>query len=453
MSLAPGALFLRSIPPLSPRLPLSSLSSRLARIGAQASFSTSQGIDTGRVAPAGRIAKVMAKSDLGVSRREAERLIEEKRVWHNGEVISKPGIVAVEGDIIKVNGKPLTFFGAKSAQMYVAHKLPGELVTDVDPLGRPTLKERLKQGKGLRKLMGQLCFVGRLDFNSEGLILLTNDGDLARRMEQPSSLLQRTYRVRVHGSVPPWKLAALGRGMTVEGVRYKPMTAVVEASTPAQMKAAAGRVKAAAKAAAEGGRPASPSPSTSAAKGMAKGSGKGEDGTLLAAAKMKAAAGRVKAAAKAAAEGGRPASPSTSSAAKGSGKGEDRDLARGGEGTQAVARSAPSKSTNSWIRITCHEGKNRQIRKVCKALGLEVSRLVRVSFGPYTLGGCDRGALLKVDGKKALEMLDSLSKEAGGKEAANGDGLGVNGGAAAAAVDMQGAGEEGAALPTGGLFL
>mmetsp|Transcript_52335 Transcript_52335/g.89885 ORF Transcript_52335/g.89885 Transcript_52335/m.89885 type:complete len:421 (+) Transcript_52335:86-1348(+) len=372
MSLAPGALFLRSIPPLSPRLPLSSLSSRLARIGAQASFSTSQGIDTGRVAPAGRIAKVMAKSDLGVSRREAERLIEEKRVWHNGEVISKPGIVAVEGDIIKVNGKPLTFFGAKSAQMYVAHKLPGELVTDVDPLGRPTLKERLKQGKGLRKLMGQLCFVGRLDFNSEGLILLTNDGDLARRMEQPSSLLQRTYRVRVHGSVPPWKLAALGRGMTVEGVRYKPMTAVVEASTPAQMKAAAGRVKAAAKAAAEGGR---------------------------------------------------PASPSTSSAAKGSGKGEDRDLARGGEGTQAVARSAPSKSTNSWIRITCHEGKNRQIRKVCKALGLEVSRLVRVSFGPYTLGGCDRGALLKVDGKKALEMLDSLSKEAGGKEAANGDGL------------------------------
>jgi len=365
-------LFLRSIPPLSPRLPLSSLSSRLARIGAQASFSTSQGIDTGRVAPAGRIAKVMAKSDLGVSRREAERLIEEKRVWHNGEVISKPGIVAVEGDIIKVNGKPLTFFGAKSAQMYVAHKLPGELVTDVDPLGRPTLKERLKQGKGLRKLMGQLCFVGRLDFNSEGLILLTNDGDLARRMEQPSSLLQRTYRVRVHGSVPPWKLAALGRGMTVEGVRYKPMTAVVEASTPAQMKAAAGRVKAAAKAAAEGGR---------------------------------------------------PASPSTSSAAKGSGKGEDRDLARGGEGTQAVARSAPSKSTNSWIRITCHEGKNRQIRKVCKALGLEVSRLVRVSFGPYTLGGCDRGALLKVDGKKALEMLDSLSKEAGGKEAANGDGL------------------------------
>jgi len=314
----------------------------------------------------------MAKSDLGVSRREAERLIEEKRVWHNGEVISKPGIVAVEGDIIKVNGKPLTFFGAKSAQMYVAHKLPGELVTDVDPLGRPTLKERLKQGKGLRKLMGQLCFVGRLDFNSEGLILLTNDGDLARRMEQPSSLLQRTYRVRVHGSVPPWKLAALGRGMTVEGVRYKPMTAVVEASTPAQMKAAAGRVKAAAKAAAEGGR---------------------------------------------------PASPSTSSAAKGSGKGEDRDLARGGEGTQAVARSAPSKSTNSWIRITCHEGKNRQIRKVCKALGLEVSRLVRVSFGPYTLGGCDRGALLKVDGKKALEMLDSLSKEAGGKEAANGDGL------------------------------
>ena len=144
-----------------------------------------------------RIAKVMARSDLGLSRREAERLIAEGGVTLNGEKVATPAVLvnvdttrASGGgggrgcDVVAVRGRPLTFHHARSLQVYVAHKLPGELVTNDDPQGRPTILERLKNGKGLRRLMSQLVFVGRLDFQSEGLILLTNNVRVRRERER-----------------------------------------------------------------------------------------------------------------------------------------------------------------------------------------------------------------------------------------------------------------------------
>mmetsp|Transcript_45211 Transcript_45211/g.57902 ORF Transcript_45211/g.57902 Transcript_45211/m.57902 type:complete len:215 (-) Transcript_45211:777-1421(-) len=144
-------------------------------------------------AKAQRIAKVLATSDLGYSRREAERVIEEGRVWINGEKIASPAISVTQSDVLQVDGKKVTFIGSQSTLMFVAHKLPGELVTRSDPAGRATIIDRLKLTRSLRKLVDQLVFVGRLDVNSEGLLLMTNSGELARKLEHPTTSIERRF--------------------------------------------------------------------------------------------------------------------------------------------------------------------------------------------------------------------------------------------------------------------
>jgi 23S rRNA pseudouridine2605 synthase len=158
-----------------------------------------------------RIAKRLARAGL-CSRRDAERWIAQGRVKVNGEVLATPACVVTDQSRIEVDGKPLP--QADRPRLWRYHKPPGELVTARDPQGRKTIFESLPAA------LPRTIAVGRLDFNSEGLLLLTNDGGLARRLELPANGWIRRYRARVHGAVDPARLAALAKGITIEGVHY-----------------------------------------------------------------------------------------------------------------------------------------------------------------------------------------------------------------------------------------
>lgn len=166
-----------------------------------------------------RIAKRIARAGI-CSRRDAEKLIEEGRVSINGKVLTTPAHVVVPGDKITVNGALLP--EKEPTRLWRYHKPAGLVTTHRDPQGRPTLFEKLPED------MPRVISVGRLDLTSEGLLLLTNDGELARRLELPATGWIRRYRVRVHGEVDEAALAALAQGVTVEGVRYGPIDAVLE---------------------------------------------------------------------------------------------------------------------------------------------------------------------------------------------------------------------------------
>lgn len=166
-----------------------------------------------------RIAKVLARAGV-CSRRDAERLIAEGRVAVDGEVLTSPALNVTERSTISVDGRPLK--GAEETRVWRYHKPTGTITTAKDPQGRPTVFERLPPG------MPRVVSVGRLDFNTEGLLLLTNDGELARHLELPQNAWLRRYRVRVHGHVDPEKLASVANGVTVSGIRYGPVKIEIE---------------------------------------------------------------------------------------------------------------------------------------------------------------------------------------------------------------------------------
>jgi 23S rRNA pseudouridine2605 synthase len=169
--------------------------------------------------PGERIAKTIARSGL-CSRRDAERLIADGRVTLNGKKLDSPAINVGPDDTILVDGKPLS--AAEPAKLWRYHKPKGRVTTHKDPEGRPTVFEALPEE------MGRVISVGRLDFNTEGLLLLTNDGALARHLESPSTGWLRRYRVRVNGKVEQNVLDTLAKGVEIEGIRYGPIEAKLD---------------------------------------------------------------------------------------------------------------------------------------------------------------------------------------------------------------------------------
>jgi len=166
-----------------------------------------------------RIAKVIARAGLA-SRREAEAWIAAGRVAVNGAKIASPALNVTTADKIVVDGKPLP--GAERTRLFLYHKPRGLVTTSADPQGRPTIFGALP------KDLPRLISVGRLDLSTEGLLLLTNDGGLARALELPATGWLRRYRVRAHGKVRQAQLDELRDGVTVDGVNYGPIEATLD---------------------------------------------------------------------------------------------------------------------------------------------------------------------------------------------------------------------------------
>jgi 23S rRNA pseudouridine2605 synthase len=236
-------------------------------------------------APRGdRIAKWLARAGVA-SRRDAERLLTEGKVRLNNTVVSHPATFVTPGDIVTVAGKPVD--APERTRLWRYHKPDNLVTTHRDPEGRPTVFDRLPTG------LPRVVSIGRLDLTSEGLLLLTNDGGLARRLELPATGWLRRYRVRVNGAPDAATLAGLSAGVTIEGVRY----GAIEAGLDSR------------------------------------------------------------------------------------------------------------KGDNVWITMALREGRNREIRRVIEHLGMRVTRLIRVAYGPFQLGTLPRGAVEEVPGKVLREQL------------------------------------------------
>ncbi len=231
-----------------------------------------------------RIAKVMARAGL-CSRRDAERWIAEGRVSVDGKVLTSPAVLVTPASLVLVDGKPLT--EPEPPRLWRYHKPAGLVTTHRDEKGRATIFDRLPPG------LPRVITVGRLDLTSEGLLLLTNDGALARRLELPATGWLRRYKVRVHGIVEPKALERLAAGITVAGVDYGPIKARLERQ----------------------------------------------------------------------------------------------------------------QGSNAWIEMGLREGRNREIRRVLEHLGYPVTRLIRLSYGPFQLGNLERGAVEEVPRKVLAEQL------------------------------------------------
>jgi 23S rRNA pseudouridine2605 synthase len=231
-----------------------------------------------------RIAKAIARAGLA-SRREAEEWIAAGRVAVNGAVVHTPALNVTARDRVSVDGQTLP--ARARARFFLYHKPRGLITTHSDPQGRPTIFARLP------KDLPRLISVGRLDFNTEGLLLLTNDGALARVLELPQTGWLRRYRVRAHGSVTQQQLDSLRQGVRVDGIQYGAI-----------------------------------------------------DATL--------------------------------------------DRVHG---------------SNLWLTFAIRQGKNREVRNVLSQLGLTVTRLIRVSFGPFQLGELADGAIEEVRTRTLREQL------------------------------------------------
>ena len=166
-----------------------------------------------------RIAKAIARAGV-CSRRDAEAMILEGRVSVNGKRLTSPALNVTESDDIRIDGKPLP--AAERTRLFRYYKPRGLVTTAKDPQGRPTVFGSLPEG------MPRVISIGRLDLNSEGLLLLTNDGALSRRLELPATGWVRRYRVRVHGNVQQAQLDQLAKGIEVEGVRYGAVQATLD---------------------------------------------------------------------------------------------------------------------------------------------------------------------------------------------------------------------------------
>ena len=240
-----------------------------------------------------RIAKVLARAGLA-SRRDAEEMVTQGRVTVNGRVINSPALDVTTNDVVAVDGKPLP--PRERTRLFLYHKPRGLMTTHDDPEGRPTVFDNLPEG------LPRLISVGRLDFNTEGLLLLTNDGGLARVLELPDTGWLRRYRVRAHGEVTQAQLDELKKGVEVEGVKYGPIEATLE-----------------------------------------------------------------------------------------------RD-----------------QGSNVWLVFAIREGKNREVRNVMAHLGLEVNRLIRISYGPFQLGELEEGKVEEVKTRVLREQLgEKVAKLAG----------------------------------------
>lgn len=169
--------------------------------------------------PGDRIAKVLSRAGIA-SRREAERMIEAGRVAVNGARIDSAALNVTARDRITVDGKPVE--PPQPARLWLYHKPSGLVTTEADEKGRPTVFAALPDD------MPRVMSVGRLDLNSEGLLLLTNDGGLKRRMELPSTGWLRRYRVRIHGTPSDADLEPLRTGIVVDGVHYQPMQVTLD---------------------------------------------------------------------------------------------------------------------------------------------------------------------------------------------------------------------------------
>ena len=226
-----------------------------------------------------RIAKLLARAGIA-SRREVERMIAEGRVKIGDEVVRTPATVLPNLKGVTVDGNAVK--AAEPARLFIFHKPAGLITAERDPAGRPTIYTALRNAlpPGTPRVMP----VGRLDFNTEGLLLLTNDGELKRAMELPSSGVPRTYRARTFGEVTQSQLEDLIEGIEIDGIRYGKIDANMERST----------------------------------------------------------------------------------------------------------------GHNRWIEVTLTEGKNREVRRVLEHLGLEVSRLLRTSYGPFELLDLPRGAVVEI---------------------------------------------------------
>lgn len=240
-----------------------------------------------------RIAKRLARAGIA-SRREAETMIAAGRISVNGKVLASPAINVMRADRIEVDGKPLR--QTERTRLWLYHKPAGLVTTNRDPEGRPTVFEALPQD------MPRVLSVGRLDINTEGLLLLTNDGGLSRILELPSTGWLRRYRVRAHGKVTQEQLDGLKNGIAVDGVFYGSVEATLERE----------------------------------------------------------------------------------------------------------------QGSNVWISVGLREGKNREVKNVLGALGLTVSRLIRISFGPFQLGDLAEGAVHEINGRTLRDQLgEKLIEESG----------------------------------------
>ena len=212
-------------------------------------------------------------------------MIEARRIAIDGVVVTSPAIRVAPDARLTVDGKPVK--QAERARLWRYHKPNGLICTNRDPQGRETIFDRLP------KTLPRVVTIGRLDLTSEGLLLLTNDGALARRLEHPSTGWTRRYRVRVFGRPDSARLERLAKGITLDGVRYGPIEARIERFQP----------------------------------------------------------------------------------------------------------------SNAWLTVALREGKNREIRKILTHLGLEVNRLIRISFGPFQIGSLAREAVSEVPEKVVREQL------------------------------------------------